>query len=54
MKTLSLFCAIILSTLAVSVNAQLKTGTWRGALKTASGNVLPFNFIVKDTAGKQQ
>jgi thiol-disulfide isomerase/thioredoxin len=34
--------------------AQLKPGTWRGALQTSAGNVLPFNFIVTDTAGKQQ
>jgi thiol-disulfide isomerase/thioredoxin len=32
----------------------LKTGIWRGVLKTASGNDLPFNFEVSDTAGKQQ
>lgn len=33
---------------------KLKTGVWRGALKTASGKDLPFNFEVKDTAGRQQ
>lgn len=34
--------------------SKLKTGIWRGALKTSSGNELPFNFEVKDIAGKQQ
>jgi peroxiredoxin len=33
---------------------KLKTGLWRGALKTASGTEIPFNFDVKDVAGKQQ
>jgi len=33
---------------------QLKTGTWRGALKNSAGNELPFNFEVKENAGKQQ
>jgi len=32
----------------------LKTGIWRGVLKTVSGNDLPFNFEVSDTAGRQQ
>src|SRR4051812_27297874 len=33
---------------------QLLTGTWRGALVTASGNEIPFNFEIADTAGKKQ
>jgi hypothetical protein len=33
--------------------SKLKTGTWRGVLKPAAGE-LPFNFEVKDTAGRQQ
>jgi peroxiredoxin len=45
--------------LALLVNAswaqnKLKTGLWRGALKTSSGNELPFNFEVKDIAGSKQ
>lgn len=52
-KLLFLF---ILSNLSITAFAQskLQTGTWRGTLKTASGNDIPFNFIVSDTAGKQQ
>lgn len=51
--------AIIIAALAFLVSTgfaqnKLKTGVWRGALKTASGNELPFNFEVKDTAGRQQ
>ncbi|MDB5025875.1 MAG: resA 3 [Mucilaginibacter sp.] len=34
--------------------SKLKTGIWRGALKTSSGNELPFNFEVKDIAGNRQ
>jgi len=37
-----------------SAQTQLKTGIWRGALKNSSGNELPFNFEVKDAAGRQQ
>lgn len=33
---------------------QLKAGIWRGALKTSSGNELPFNFEVKENSGRQQ
>jgi peroxiredoxin len=51
----------ILTTLTFAVISQssfaqtkLKTGLWRGALKTTSGTEIPFNFDVKDTAGKQQ
>jgi peroxiredoxin len=33
---------------------KLKTGLWRGSLKTASGIEIPFNFDVNDIAGKQQ
>lgn len=41
-------------TLSTFAQSKLQTGTWRGTLKTSSGNELPFNFIVSDTAGKQQ
>ncbi|MGZ3767665.1 MAG: peroxiredoxin family protein, partial [Mucilaginibacter sp.] len=34
--------------------SHLKAGIWRGALKNSSGNELPFNFEVKENAGKQQ
>ncbi|HZX58357.1 MAG TPA: TlpA disulfide reductase family protein, partial [Mucilaginibacter sp.] len=37
-----------------AAQSKLKTGIWRGALKNSSGNELPFNFEVKDVAGKQQ
>jgi len=37
-----------------SAQNKLKTGIWRGALKTSSGNELPFNFEVKDIAGNTQ
>ncbi|MDB5011758.1 MAG: TlpA family protein disulfide reductase, partial [Mucilaginibacter sp.] len=33
--------------------AKLSTGIWRGALKTASGTEIPFNFEVNNIAGKQ-
>jgi peroxiredoxin len=37
-----------------SAQNKLKTGIWRGALKTSSGNELPFNFEVKAIAGNRQ
>ncbi|MEO3405109.1 TlpA disulfide reductase family protein [Mucilaginibacter sp. CAU 1740] len=33
---------------------KLKTGVWRGALKTKSGTEIPFNFDVTNSGGKQQ
>ncbi|MEN0056335.1 MAG: TlpA disulfide reductase family protein [Mucilaginibacter sp.] len=40
---------------SVFAQTQLKTGVWRGALKTPSGTEIPFNFDVKDmTGGKQE
>jgi len=40
--------------LCASSEAQkLQTGIWKGALKNSAGLELPFNFIVKDTAGRQ-
>ena len=33
---------------------KLKTGIWRGALKTKSGTEIPFNFDVTNTGSKQQ
>jgi thiol-disulfide isomerase/thioredoxin len=47
----------LLFTLLVSAGFaqnKLKAGIWRGALKTVSGNELPFNFVVSDTAGHPQ
>jgi len=37
-----------------SAQNKLKAGVWRGVLTNATGNHLPFNFEVSDTAGKQQ
>src|SRR5579862_6252018 len=49
-----LLSALSLSLLNATAQSHLKTGIWRGELKTQSGNLLPFNFDVKDTADKQQ
>jgi peroxiredoxin len=50
------FAFLLISILSVSAFAQgkLKAGIWRGVLKPAAGGELPFNFAVRDTAGKQQ
>jgi len=50
-----LYLTFIFSIAFISGFAQskLKTGTWRGVLKPAGGSELPFNFEVKDTAGRQ-
>jgi peroxiredoxin len=37
-----------------SAQTKLATGIWRGVLKNQSGGELPFNFEIKDTAGRQQ
>ncbi|HVV54076.1 MAG TPA: hypothetical protein VHC47_02055, partial [Mucilaginibacter sp.] len=45
----------LFSLIQVSVaNAQLKTGAWRGTLRSKSGSLLPFNFDVKNIGGKQE
>ncbi|MDR6941821.1 peroxiredoxin family protein [Mucilaginibacter pocheonensis] len=48
----TLFLTLLLQ--ASFAQTKLKTGLWRGALKTTSRTDIPFNFDVKDTAGKQQ
>jgi hypothetical protein len=52
------FIIITLSFALIITNAfaqtKLKTGIWRGELKTASGTEIPFNFDVKDVAGGKQ
>lgn len=53
MKKLLLLTILSLFTLAAFAQTKLQIGTWRGKLKTSSGNNLPFNFVVSDTAGKQ-
>lgn len=54
MKKLLFLLIPTLFALTTFAQSKLQTGTWRGTLKTSSGNELPFNFIVSDTAGKQQ
>ena len=34
--------------------ADLQNGTWRATLKTESGEEIPFNFELADSAGKKQ
>ncbi len=50
------FALLLVTILSVSAFAQgkLKTGVWRGVLQPVAGGELPFNFEVKDTAGRQQ
>ncbi len=54
MKKLLLLLILPLFSITTFAQSKLQTGTWRGKLKTSSGNILPFNFVVSDTAGKQQ
>lgn len=37
-----------------SAQSHLKTGIWRGELKTQAGALIPFNFDVQNTGAKQQ
>ena len=55
MRILRFLPALLLTVLILSgcSKPELKTGVWRGALKTASGNEIPFNFEIADTAGKK-
>src|ERR1700761_512868 len=56
MRYKNLLFASLIALIANTSFAQnnLKTGIWRGALMTSSGNELPFNFEVTTDAGKQQ
>ncbi len=49
MRYKNLLLASLITLVANTSFAQssLKTGLWRGALMTSSGNELPFNFEVK-------
>ena len=52
MKTSLLFLlALFIS--SVSLAQQLRPGIWKGALKNSAGLELPFNFEVRDSAGKE-
>jgi peroxiredoxin len=54
-KKIFLSAAFIASLTHISVaQTKLKAGVWRGALKTASGNDIPFNFDVTNAGGRQQ
>lgn len=55
MKGKILLFSALLTILFYAASAQkLKTGTWRGVLTTSSGVEIPFNFVAKDTVGRQQ
>lgn len=55
MKSKTLLAATLFSLATLPGIAQkLKTGTWRGILKNKTDHELPFNFTIKDTAGRQQ
>lgn len=53
-KNLLFACLIALIVNTSFAQSSLKTGIWRGALTTSSGNELPFNFEVTTDADKQQ
>ncbi|MVN92169.1 peroxiredoxin family protein [Mucilaginibacter aquatilis] len=52
MKKLHFLIYLILCALSVSAQTNFKTGIWRGAIKSATGEV-PFNFEVAQEAGKK-
>jgi len=54
MKRIGFLLAIAAICGCTSTPPKLTTGTWRGVLKMKTGDELPFNFEVKDTAGKQE
>lgn len=51
-----MFSAVVLAALTQISIAQtkLKTGIWRGVLKNATGQEIPFNFDVTNTGNKQE
>ncbi|GAB2702614.1 hypothetical protein GCM10027037_30240 [Mucilaginibacter koreensis] len=54
MKGKTFIAILLLSFITLSSFAQkLKTGTWRGVLTTETKHEIPFNFTIKDTAGRQ-
>lgn len=54
MKSKTFIAIIVFSIASVSAFAQqLKTGTWRGVLTTQTQQEIPFNFTIKDTAGRK-
>lgn len=55
MRKIISFLMVSLSLAAcVKHTGRLRDGVWRGVLTIATGEQLPFNFMVTDTAGKQQ
>ncbi|MBE9665091.1 peroxiredoxin family protein [Mucilaginibacter boryungensis] len=54
MKRIGLLLLIAAICGCTSAPPKLTTGIWRGVLKMKTGDELPFNFEVKDTAGKQE
>jgi len=53
LKVLSVAVLLFLATTTFA-QSKLQAGIWRGVLKTASGNELPFNFNVSNVAGRPQ
>lgn len=55
-RTLNFFTIAALAFAIVSFKpvSALKSGIWLAKLKTASGEYIPFNFELKDSAGKKQ
>jgi peroxiredoxin len=53
-KTTYFLTMLLAFSTAAQAQSKLKTGIWRGALRPGTATELPFNFEVKDTAGKQR
>ncbi len=54
LKKLLSASALMLLVSISSAQSKLPIGIWRGVLKTATANDLPFNFEIKNVANKQQ
>ena len=55
MKNLfAIIVVLLFSTNIVLAQSKLVNGIWHASVKTASGKLIPFNFEVKDEAGKKQ
>lgn len=53
MKKTFLFSIILSATVSAFAQVKLPAGTWRGVLTNAANAEIPFNFSVKDSAGRQ-
>ena len=53
-KVIFFILLVFTGTYVAFAQNKLQAGTWRGVLTNSTGQLLPFNFVVADTAGTQR